>query len=102
MFTTNIRFALSSPRPGPGNYPALCHVDFCKSSNHFFQRLQLFILKFWCSFWGMVLHGNPEMHTYIAASLDCFPDREQLLALIDENRSIVSHSQHFLVFWSYW
>ena len=43
----------------------------------------------------MVLHGNPEMHTYIAASPDCFPDREQLLAPVDENRSIVSHSEHF-------
>lgn len=70
-------------------------LDFSKPPHRFLQRLQLFILKYWCGFWGMVLHGNPEVHAYIAASLACFPDREQLRALIEENGLIVSHSQRF-------
>lgn len=70
-------------------------LDFSKPPNRFLQSLQFAILKYWCGFWGLVLHGNPEVHAYIAASLDCFPDREQLRTLIDETGFVVSRSRRF-------
>jgi ubiquinone/menaquinone biosynthesis C-methylase UbiE len=44
-------------------------LDFAKSSHKIIQKIQLFILKSWGNFWGLVLHGNPEIYGYIAESL---------------------------------
>jgi len=70
-------------------------LDFSKHPNRFLQRLQCAILKYWCGFWGLVLHGNPEVHSYIAASLQAFPDREQLRTLIAETGFVISYSRRF-------
>ncbi|MDA3902129.1 MAG: ubiquinone/menaquinone biosynthesis methyltransferase [Desulfuromusa sp.] len=77
----------------PGGVVAL--LDFSKPPNTWFQRIQYLILKYWCGFWGLMLHGNPEVHAYIAASLKVFPDREQLREILHESGFIVSHSQQF-------
>jgi demethylmenaquinone methyltransferase/2-methoxy-6-polyprenyl-1,4-benzoquinol methylase len=77
----------------PGGAVAL--LDFSKPPSLFLQRLQCAVLKYWCGFWGLVLHGNSEVHSYIAASLECFPDREQLRTMIDETGLVVSHAQRF-------
>lgn len=70
-------------------------LDFSKPPNRYLQRLQCVILKYWCGFWGLVLHANPEVHAYIAASLQGFPDRVQLRTLIDETGFAVSYSRRF-------
>jgi len=70
-------------------------LDFSKPANHYLQRLQCTVLRFWCGFWGLMLHGNAEIHSYIAASLEHFPDRDQLRALIDETGLCICHSQRF-------
>ncbi len=77
----------------PGGYVAL--LDFSKPPSPWFQRLQYLILKYWCGLWGLLLHGNPEVHSYISASLKTFPDRKQLRELITETGFVVGHSQQF-------
>jgi demethylmenaquinone methyltransferase/2-methoxy-6-polyprenyl-1,4-benzoquinol methylase len=68
-------------------------LDFSKPPNRYWQRLQYAILKYWCGFWGLILHGSHEVHAYIAASLQAFPDREQLRTIIDESDFVVSSSK---------
>ena len=77
----------------PGGYVAL--LDFSKPPSPWFQKLQYLILKYWCGLWGLLLHGNPEVHSYISASLKTFPDRKQLRELITETGFVVGHSQQF-------
>jgi ubiquinone/menaquinone biosynthesis methyltransferase len=63
----------------PGGVAAF--LDFSKPPGRRAQILRKFLLKTWCGFWGLVLHRNPEIHGYIAASLDAYPDRSRLLEL---------------------
>jgi demethylmenaquinone methyltransferase/2-methoxy-6-polyprenyl-1,4-benzoquinol methylase len=60
----------------PGGTLAL--LDFSKPRSGFFQGVQYQLLKFWGGLWGLLLHGNPEVHGYIAKSLRGFPDSESL------------------------
>jgi demethylmenaquinone methyltransferase/2-methoxy-6-polyprenyl-1,4-benzoquinol methylase len=57
-------------------------LDFAKSSHKIIQKIQLFILKSWGNFWGLVLHGNPEIYGYIAESLKYFPDQKEFETLL--------------------
>lgn len=57
-------------------------LDFSKSPNRFFQKIQDVMLRVWGGFWGIILHRNPQIYTYIAASLRQFPDRVALKQLI--------------------
>ena len=77
----------------PGGFVAL--LDFSKSPKPWFQRLQLLVLKYWCGLWGLILHGNPEVHSYIAASLKNFPDRIQLYNMLQECGFAVSYAKRF-------
>jgi len=77
----------------PGGFVAL--LDFSKSPKPWFQTLQLLVLKYWCGLWGLILHGNPEVHSYIAASLKNFPDRIRLHNLLQECGFAVSYSRRF-------
>jgi demethylmenaquinone methyltransferase/2-methoxy-6-polyprenyl-1,4-benzoquinol methylase len=77
----------------PGGFVAL--LDFSKPPSLWFQRLQYLVLKYWCGLWGLLLHGNPEVHAYISASLKTFPDRVELRQLISETGFFVSHSRQF-------
>jgi len=77
----------------PGGFVAL--LDFSKSPKPWFQVLQLLVLKYWCGLWGLILHGNPEVHSYIAASLENFPDRIQLRDLLLECGFAISCSRRF-------
>ena len=56
-------------------------LDFSKPNSSAMQTLQFGMLKTWGSLWGLLLHGNPEVHGYISSSLRSFPDRESLVAL---------------------
>jgi ubiquinone/menaquinone biosynthesis methyltransferase len=59
-------------------------LDFSKPANIVSQKLENALLKTWGSFWGLVLHGNTEVYTYIAESLKQFPDCEQLKQYLKE------------------
>lgn len=57
-------------------------LDFSKPKNRWLQRAQYAGLYLWGSFWGLVLHANPEVYAYIAKSLQKYPDRRQLHCLV--------------------
>ncbi|NOY70710.1 MAG: ubiquinone/menaquinone biosynthesis methyltransferase [Deltaproteobacteria bacterium] len=59
-------------------------LDFSKSNNAVMQRLTYFILAFWGSLWGIILHGNPDVYAYIAESLKYYPDRIKLREMLKE------------------
>lgn len=72
-------------------------LDFSKPSNRMFQKLELLALKIWGGFWGLTLHRNPEVYTYIAASLNQFPDSRQLKILLENNGfGNIRSEKHFL------
>ncbi len=60
----------------PGGVVAF--LDFSKSPSRTAQKIQYILLRFWGGFWGLLLHGNPAVHGYIAESLRTYPDRQQL------------------------
>jgi demethylmenaquinone methyltransferase/2-methoxy-6-polyprenyl-1,4-benzoquinol methylase len=60
----------------PGGVAAF--LDFSKSVSRSVQTIQYWALRIWGGLWGLLLHRNPSVHGYIAASLRCYPDRRQL------------------------
>ena len=78
----------------PGGIAAF--LDFSKQTNKLFQNIEFFLLKLWGSFWGLLLHRNIEVYTYIAESLKQFPDSRQLKNLFEKAGFKVSFSKkHF-------
>jgi demethylmenaquinone methyltransferase/2-methoxy-6-polyprenyl-1,4-benzoquinol methylase len=72
-------------------------LDFSKPSNRVLQKLELLALRTWGGFWGFVLHRNPEVYTYIAASLKQFPESRRLKELLKENGfDNIRSKKHFL------
>jgi ubiquinone/menaquinone biosynthesis methyltransferase len=63
----------------PGGEVAL--LDFSRAEGTWCKKIQYAMLRLWGGFWGLVLHGNPEVHGYIASSIRNFPDPETLEAL---------------------
>ena len=59
-------------------------LDFSKPPAPFFQKLEYVVLKLWGGFWGLALHLNTEVYTYIAESLKQFPDSKRLKKYITE------------------
>ncbi len=66
----------------PGGIAAF--LDFAKPAIRRLRAPEYWLLRTWCGFWGLVLHGNPEIHAYIAPSLEIFPDRARLRAMFAE------------------
>jgi demethylmenaquinone methyltransferase/2-methoxy-6-polyprenyl-1,4-benzoquinol methylase len=66
----------------PGGHAAF--LDFSKSATIVAQKGQYRLLKSWCGLWGLLLHGDPGIHSYIADSLKQFPDRENFHLLLHE------------------
>jgi ubiquinone/menaquinone biosynthesis methyltransferase len=64
----------------PGGSAAF--LDFSKSPAVASQRVQAGVMRFWGGLWGLLLHGNPAVHGYIAASLRSYPTRPQLTELL--------------------
>ena len=60
-------------------------LDFSKPPSKRFQTLENLALRFWSGLFGLVLHGNPEVYSYIAASLRQFPDRRAFHKLLEEH-----------------
>jgi demethylmenaquinone methyltransferase/2-methoxy-6-polyprenyl-1,4-benzoquinol methylase len=50
-------------------------LDFSKPKAATLQKIEIFILKIWGALWGKLFHGNAALYTYIADSLEKFPDR---------------------------
>jgi ubiquinone/menaquinone biosynthesis methyltransferase len=60
----------------PGGVAAF--LDFSKPAGVTAQRVEYLVLKGWTGLWGILLHRNHEVYSYIAESLARFPDRTQL------------------------
>jgi len=71
-------------------------LDFSKPSGKWRRTLQFWILKLWGGFWGLALHGNPEVHGYISSSIRTFPDRDELERLFSRHGFHLDRSQPFL------
>ena len=68
-------------------------LDFSKPSSRFLQRLEYWILRVWGGFWGILLHRNHEVYSYIAESLQLFPDRRRLHELFRDSGFTVINSR---------
>ena len=78
----DLRRALEEVRRilAPGGVAAF--LDFARPSAPALAALQHRLLSTLCGFWGLVLHGNPEIHgRYIAASLAPYAPMGHALAL---------------------
>jgi demethylmenaquinone methyltransferase/2-methoxy-6-polyprenyl-1,4-benzoquinol methylase len=74
-------------------------LDFSKPPNRFLQKAKGMLLKFWGGFWGILLHRNPQLYTYIAESLKLYPDRIALKQLITKlGFTNIRSRKHFLGF----
>jgi ubiquinone/menaquinone biosynthesis methyltransferase len=74
-------------------------LDFSKPSNRYLQKTKGMLLKFWGGFWGILLHRNPQLYTYIAESLKLYPDRIALKQLITKlGFTNIRSRKHFLGF----
>lgn len=74
-------------------------LDFSKPPGKLSKKARIAILKAWGSFWGILLHRNPEVYGYIAESLKLFPDRSQFKKLLRETGFCITKTQrHFLGF----
>jgi demethylmenaquinone methyltransferase/2-methoxy-6-polyprenyl-1,4-benzoquinol methylase len=72
-------------------------LDFSRSENRVIAAFQHLLLNFWGSVWGILLHGNPAVYSYIAKSLRHFPRRMELRRCINEAGFAVVQSHLF--FW---
>lgn len=64
----------------PGGTAAF--LDFSKPPGRVPWWLEYALLKLWGGFWGLLLHGNPDVYGYIAESLRTFPDRIELKRML--------------------
>jgi demethylmenaquinone methyltransferase/2-methoxy-6-polyprenyl-1,4-benzoquinol methylase len=63
---------------------AVAFLDFSRSPVPWLGRLQVRLLAAWGGLWGLLLHGNPEVYSYIAETLALFPDRARFEELLRE------------------
>lgn len=77
----------------------LALIDFSKPENKFLQFIELWLLKIWGGFWGIVFYASPEKFLYLAESLRLYPDRNQLKELLQKKGFSIVHSKLFFL-WS--
>ncbi len=56
---------------------AAAFLEFSHSHHRPVAAVQLALLRFWGRLWGRILHRDPEVYGYIAASLAVFPDLQR-------------------------
>jgi ubiquinone/menaquinone biosynthesis C-methylase UbiE len=79
----------------PGGVAAF--LDFSNPDRPSLRYPQYLLLRSWCGLWGLLLHGTPEIHGYVAESLRTFPDRNRLRGIFRENRLEVSAERRFFL-----
>ena len=71
-------------------------LDFSKPGGKILQKMEYWGLKTWTGLWGTILHRNHEVYSYIAESLQRFPDRPQLRDIFwDKGFSLVDSRLFF-------
>lgn len=71
-------------------------LDFSKPTDRLAQLLEYWLLKIWTGAWGILLHRNHEVYSYIAESLRRFPDRAELQrTLLDKGFTITQSRLYF-------
>jgi demethylmenaquinone methyltransferase/2-methoxy-6-polyprenyl-1,4-benzoquinol methylase len=60
----------------PGGHGAF--LEFVRWSGRLAGSAERLALRLWGSLWGLLLHRNPEVYGYIAASLSRFPTLPEL------------------------
>ena len=79
----------------PGGTVAI--LDFSKFDNAIAQKIQYALLKFWGSLWGILLHKNPTIYSYIAESIKHHPTHTEFEKIIKEfNFEITNKKKFFL------
>ena len=79
----------------PGGVAAF--LDFSNPESPPLRHLQYLLLRSWCGFWGLLLHGTPEIHGYVAESLRLFPARNRLREIFREQGFGMCASRGFLL-----
>lgn len=74
----------------PGGYAAI--LDFSKPQSKIIQMIEYYILKIWTGFWGILLHRNHEVYSYIAESLQAYPDRVILKNILENQGFCIKQS----------
>ena len=79
----------------PGGTAAF--LEFSKFNNRFMQKIQYGALYSWGSLWGLIMHGSPQVYSYIARSLRAFPERKKFHLLLEKVgfSSVVSYKRMF-------
>jgi demethylmenaquinone methyltransferase/2-methoxy-6-polyprenyl-1,4-benzoquinol methylase len=77
----------------PGGTAAF--LDFSRPATRAAERLQHWILKAWTGFWGIALHRNHEVYSYIAESLQRYPDKMRLRRLFQDKGFTVAHTRPY-------
>jgi ubiquinone/menaquinone biosynthesis methyltransferase len=70
-------------------------LDFSKPDANLPQKMEYWGLKVWTGLWGVILHRNHEVYSYIAESLQRFPDRRHLRNIFREKGFSVIDSRLF-------
>jgi len=70
-------------------------LDFSKPDANIPQKMEYWSLKIWTGLWGVLLHRNHEVYSYIAESLQLFPDRRHLRNIFREKGFSVIDSRLF-------
>jgi demethylmenaquinone methyltransferase/2-methoxy-6-polyprenyl-1,4-benzoquinol methylase len=79
----------------PGGVAAF--LDFSKPTARWAQAIEYYVLKGWTGLWGIILHGNHEVYSYIAESLRVFPDRQALKTMfVAQGFTVLTSRLHFL------
>jgi demethylmenaquinone methyltransferase/2-methoxy-6-polyprenyl-1,4-benzoquinol methylase len=71
-------------------------LEFSRPDQPFAGRLELGLLSLWGGFWGWLVHGTPEVYTYIAESLRRFPSRREFAALVARHGFAIRHRRRFM------
>ncbi|MBV9180816.1 MAG: ubiquinone/menaquinone biosynthesis methyltransferase [Acidobacteria bacterium] len=70
-------------------------LDFSKPDGKIPQKIEYWVLKTWTGLWGTLLHRNHEVYSYIAESLERFPDRARLRKIFESKGFSVIDSRLF-------
>jgi demethylmenaquinone methyltransferase/2-methoxy-6-polyprenyl-1,4-benzoquinol methylase len=79
----------------PGGVAAF--LDFSNPESPHLRFLQFHLLRTWCGLWGLLLHGTPKVHGYVAESLRGFPGRKRMREIFREQGFGVSTERRFFL-----